>query len=87
MLVGEVLGVIRDLADEGATMVIVTHEMEFARQVANQVIFMSEGQIAEAGAPEAFFAAPKSEKAQQFLARFHQHLESRSAAAPESSMS
>jgi len=87
MLVGEVLGVIRDLAEEGATMVIVTHEMEFARQVANQVIFMSEGQIAEAGAPEAFFAAPKSEKAQQFLARFHQHLESRSAAAPESSMS
>jgi polar amino acid transport system ATP-binding protein len=78
MLVGEVLGVIRDLADEGATMVIVTHEMEFARQVANQVIFMSDGNIAEMGAPEAFFSAPRSEKARQFLARFHQHQESRS---------
>jgi polar amino acid transport system ATP-binding protein len=87
MLVVEVLGVIRDLAEEGATMVIVTHEMEFARQVANQVIFMSEGHIAESGAPDDFFGAPKSEKAQQFLARFHQHLESRSTAAPESSMS
>jgi polar amino acid transport system ATP-binding protein len=87
MLVGEVLGVIRDLADEGATMVIVTHEMEFARQVANQVIFMSEGRIAESGAPDDFFGAPKTDKAQQFLARFHQHLESRSTAAPESSIS
>ncbi|MFT6980700.1 MAG: polar amino acid transport system ATP-binding protein [Marinobacter psychrophilus] len=83
MLVGEVLGVIRDLADEGATMVIVTHEMEFARQVASQVIFMSDGHIAEAGPPEEFFAAPKSDKAKQFLARFHQHLEARSAPAVE----
>jgi polar amino acid transport system ATP-binding protein len=87
MLVGEVLSVIQDLADEGATMVIVTHEMEFARQVANEVIFMSEGQIAESGAPDDFFGAPKTEKAQQFLARFHQHLESRSPAAPESTIS
>ena len=68
---------IRDLADEGATMVIVTHEMEFARQVANQVIFLSDGHIDEMGPPAEFFAAPKSDKAKQFLARFHQHLETR----------
>ncbi|MBU2965811.1 amino acid ABC transporter ATP-binding protein [Amphritea atlantica] len=71
MLVGEVLEVIRDLAGEGATMVIVTHEMEFARQVASRVVFMDAGDIVESSAPEAFFSAPKTLRAQQFLSRFH----------------
>ncbi|WP_213877128.1 amino acid ABC transporter ATP-binding protein [Pseudomonas sp. dw_358] len=70
MLVGEVLEVMRGLAGEGATMVIVTHEMEFARQVASRVVFMDAGHIVESGAPEAFFSAPQTPRAQQFLARF-----------------
>ena len=70
MLVGEVLNVMTSLADEGATMVIVTHEMEFARQVASRVVFMDGGHIVESGPPAAFFAAPESPRAQQFLARF-----------------
>ncbi len=72
MLVGEVLAVMRDLAEEGATMVVVTHEMEFARQVASRIIFMDSGEVVETGRPEHFFGAPKTPKAQQFLARFHQ---------------
>lgn len=71
MLVGEVLEVIRSLAREGATMVIVTHEMEFARQVASRVVFMDGGDIVESGTPSEFFGAPKTPRAQQFLARFH----------------
>ncbi|MCS3469046.1 polar amino acid transport system ATP-binding protein [Pseudomonas sp. JUb42] len=71
MLVGEVLEVIRDLAGEGATMVIVTHEMEFARQVASRVVFMDAGVVVESGAPAQFFGAPQTQRAQQFLARFH----------------
>lgn len=71
MLVGEVLEVIRGLAGEGATMVIVTHEMEFARQVASHVVFMDAGDIVESGAPAEFFSAPKTLRAQQFLSRFH----------------
>jgi polar amino acid transport system ATP-binding protein len=71
MLVGEVLEVIRGLAGEGATMVIVTHEMEFARQVASRVVFMDAGDIVESGAPDEFFSAPKTARAQQFLSRFH----------------
>jgi polar amino acid transport system ATP-binding protein len=71
MLVGEVLEVIRSLASEGATMVIVTHEMEFARQVASRVVFMDGGDIVESGAPAEFFGAPQTLRAQQFLSRFH----------------
>lgn len=71
MLVGEVLEVIRGLAAEGATMVIVTHEMEFARQVASRVVFMDAGDIVESGAPAEFFSTPKTARAQQFLSRFH----------------
>ncbi|HEY3600129.1 MAG TPA: amino acid ABC transporter ATP-binding protein [Paraburkholderia sp.] len=71
MLVGEVLAVMKSLANEGATMIIVTHEMEFARQVASRVVFMDGGQVVETGTPEAFFSAPSSPRAQQFLARFH----------------
>lgn len=71
MLVGEVLEVMSGLASEGATMVIVTHEMEFARQVASRVVFMDAGAIVESGAPDGFFSAPQTLRAQQFLSRFH----------------
>lgn len=71
LLVGEVLEVMRGLAGEGATMVIVTHEMEFARQVASRVVFMDGGVIVESAAPAEFFSAPKTARAQRFLARFH----------------
>jgi polar amino acid transport system ATP-binding protein len=76
-LVGEVLGVMRGLAEEGATMVIVTHEMEFARQVASRIVFMDAGEVIETGHPERFFAAPQTQRAQQFLARFRAPHEAR----------
>lgn len=66
-LTGEILKVIRKLADEHVTMVIVTHEMAFARDVANKVIFMSDGVIAEEGTPEEVFNSPKNPRTQQFL--------------------
>jgi len=71
MLVGEVLGVIQSLAREGVTMVIVTHEMEFAKQVASKVVFMDAGHIEETSTPEVFFHAPQTEKAKKFLSRFN----------------
>jgi polar amino acid transport system ATP-binding protein len=71
MLVGEVLAVVQSLALEGVTMVVVTHEMEFARQVASKVVFMDEGRIIETGEPKSFFEYPQTEKAQRFLSRFH----------------
>lgn len=70
-LVGEVLGVVRRLADAGMTMVLVTHEMGFAADVANRVIFMEGGQIAEEGSPEAILRNPRSERLRGFLSRFH----------------
>jgi len=66
-LVGEVLSVIRDLAAEGRTMLLVTHEMKFAREVSDHVIYLSEGRIAEQGPPDRVFGAPKSERLKQFL--------------------
>ena len=66
-MVGEVLDLIRDLADEGMTMVIVTHEMGFAREVADRVLFMSDGIISEEGPPAELFDHPKNERTQQFL--------------------
>ncbi|MEI4260794.1 ABC transporter ATP-binding protein [Roseovarius sp. D0-M9] len=66
-LVGEVLSVIRDLAAEGRTMILVTHEMKFAREVASHVIYLSEGRIEEEGPPEEVFGNPKSERLKQFL--------------------
>ena len=66
-MVGEVLNVIKDLANEGMTMAIVTHEMGFAREVADRVIFMDGGYIAEEETPEQVFQHPKSERLQQFL--------------------
>jgi polar amino acid transport system ATP-binding protein len=69
-LVGEVLGVMRTLARDGTTMVVVTHEMAFARDVATRVAFMDQGRIVEAGPPETFFTAPATDRARQFLARY-----------------
>lgn len=66
-LVGEVLNVMKDLANQGMTMLCVTHEMGFAREVADKVIFMADGQILEEGKPEEVFSNPKSPQAQQFL--------------------
>ena len=68
-LVGEVLGVMKDLAREGMTMVVVTHEMAFAREVADRVIFMDQGIITEEGTPAAIFEAPAQERTQLFLKR------------------
>lgn len=68
-LVGEVLSVMKTLAKEGTTMLVVTHEMSFAREVANKVIFMDEGKIVEQGSPEDIFVSPKEERTKQFLKR------------------
>jgi polar amino acid transport system ATP-binding protein len=66
-MVGEVLSVMKQLASEGMTMVVVTHEMGFAREVGTRIMFMDGGVIAEQAPPEEFFAHPKTEKAKQFL--------------------
>ncbi len=66
-LVGEVLSVMRDLAAEGRTMLVVTHEMGFARQVSNHVVFLHEGQVEEEGTPDEFFLHTRSERCRQFL--------------------
>ncbi|QWU16925.1 putative glutamine transport system ATP-binding protein [Paenibacillus sophorae] len=72
-MVGEVLDVMRTLAKEGMTMVVVTHEMGFAREVADRVIFMDQGQIVEEAAPEQFFASPREERTRTFLSRVLSH--------------
>jgi len=69
-LVGEVLAVMKGLADAGRTMAVVTHEMVFAREAADYVVFMDGGRIVEAGTPEEFFSNPKTSRAQQFLERY-----------------
>ena len=69
-MVGEVLSVMRDLAREGMTMLVVTHEMAFARDVSNHVVFMSEGVICEEGDPKVVFTDPKQQRTREFLARF-----------------
>ena len=68
-LIGEVLGVIRHLAEEGVTMVIVTHEMSFAREIADRVIFMEDGQIVEEGSPLQIFENPQENRTREFLSR------------------
>jgi len=68
-MVGEVLDVMKDLAADGMTMVIVTHEMGFARQVANRVVFLDEGVIQEEGTPEEVFGSPKSARLKDFLSK------------------
>ena len=71
-LTGEVLRVMKELADQHTTMIIVTHEMAFARDVANKVIFMDDGVIVEQGDPQEVFGNPKEERTKQFLSRFTQ---------------
>ena len=68
-LVGEVLGVMRQLAEEGRTMIVVTHEMGFAREVSNEVLFLHEGKIEERDTPENIFGNPTSERCRRFLQR------------------
>ncbi len=68
-MVGEVLDLMKDLAKEGMTMVVVTHEMGFAREVASRVLFMDGGQMVEQGAPGEVFDHPKSERLRSFLAK------------------
>ncbi|MDN5789662.1 MAG: amino acid ABC transporter ATP-binding protein [Micrococcales bacterium] len=70
-LVGEVLKVMRDLADAGMTMIVVTHEMEFAREVADHVVFMDEGVVIEQGTPAQVIGNPQHERTQTFLSRMH----------------
>ncbi|MFD1706177.1 amino acid ABC transporter ATP-binding protein [Siminovitchia sediminis] len=68
-LVGEVLGVMKSLAEEGMTMVVVTHEMGFAREVADKVLYLDQGRIVEEGTPEQIFGNPKEERTQAFLSK------------------
>ena len=68
-LVGEVLGVMKDLATEGMTMLTVTHEMGFAREVGDRIVLMSDGEVIEQGPPESFFEAPETERGERFLER------------------
>ena len=69
-MVGEVLKIMQDLAQEGLTMIVVTHEMEFARDVSHRVIFMDKGVVAEEGNPEDLFTNPKEERTKEFLQRY-----------------
>ena len=71
-MVAEVLTVMKDLANEGLTMIVVTHEMGFAKDVADQVVFMDQGVIVEQGSPEAIFNNPKQERTKAFLSRIIQ---------------
>ena len=70
-MVGEVLSVMRQLAEEGLTMIVVTHEMAFARDVSNHVVFMADGVICEEGTSEEVFGNPQNPRTQDFLSRFN----------------
>jgi glutamate transport system ATP-binding protein len=72
-MVGEVLDVMTSLAREGMTMVVVTHEMGFARHAANRVVFMADGQLVEEDTPAEFFANPKTDRARDFLSKILTH--------------
>ncbi len=72
-MVGEVLAVMKELAREGLTMIVVTHEMAFARDVSSHVVFMADGVICEEGPPEQIFSNPQEEKTKEFLRRFMEH--------------
>ena len=72
-MISEVLDVITDLANEGMTMVVVTHEMGFAKKVADRIIFMDEGNIVEEGNPSDFFETPKTDRCKTFLNQILQH--------------
>ena len=71
-MVGEVLGVMRSLADEGMTMLVVTHEMAFARDISSRVVYMNNGVICEQGTPQELFQDPQKQETRDFLARFRQ---------------
>ncbi|MEU8620584.1 amino acid ABC transporter ATP-binding protein [Streptomyces sp. NPDC048623] len=72
-MINEVLEVMRQLAQDGMTMVVVTHEMGFARSAANRVVFMSDGRIVESATPDEFFSNPRSERAKDFLSKILKH--------------
>lgn len=72
-MIAEVLDVMVELAQDGMTMIVVTHEMGFARKVADQMVFMDQGEIVESGPPDSFFAAPKTERCRKFLSQILQH--------------
>lgn len=72
-MINEVLDVMTSLAESGMTMIVVTHEMGFARKAADRVVFMADGRIVEEAAPDAFFTAPKSERAKDFLSKLITH--------------
>lgn len=69
-MVGEVLSVMRDLAQQGMTMLVVTHEMAFARDVSNHVVYMADGVIVEEGEPRQLFENPQNPRTREFLSRF-----------------
>ncbi len=72
-MIGEVLDVMRELAADGMTMMIVTHEMGFAREVADRIVYIDQGSILEIGKPDAFFDNPENDRARSFLARVLKH--------------
>ena len=72
-MINEVLDVMVGLAKDGMTMIVVTHEMGFARKVADRVVFMDKGSIVEVSEPETFFTAPKNERTQEFLSKILRH--------------
>lgn len=72
-MIGEVIDVMEDLASQGMTMIVVTHEMGFARKAADSIVFMADGKILEQSTPDEFFANPRSERARDFLARILPH--------------
>jgi glutamate transport system ATP-binding protein len=72
-MINEVLDVMTDLAKDGMTMMVVTHEMGFARRVAHRVIFMDEGRVVEAASPQEFFSTPRSDRAKDFLSKILSH--------------
>jgi ABC-type polar amino acid transport system ATPase subunit len=72
-LVGSVLGVMRDLRDDGMTMVVVSHEMGFARNAADRVLFMDEGRVVEQGPPAAIFENPGHERTRAFISQIQRH--------------
>jgi ABC-type histidine transport system ATPase subunit len=76
-LIGEVLNVMNELAHEGTTMIVVTHEMGFASEAANRILFINDGVIAEDGPPEQIFTAPKEPRTRQFLQRLLEGAEGR----------
>jgi glutamate transport system ATP-binding protein len=72
-MINEVLEVMQQLARDGMTMIVVTHEMGFARSAANRVVFMADGRIVEEATPEQFFSAPRSDRAKDFLSKILHH--------------